>query len=97
MFREKLFIILVFCWLSSAYGKASSRSNLAYDYGEPINILLQNEDSNYEIRSVAIDSLLLDPEVENREIVVISIAGAFRKGKSFFLNYCLRYLYANVG
>src|SRR4051812_33042696 len=96
MFREKLILILVFCWLSSSFGKATSRKYLDHDYGEPSNILLQNEDDNYEISTVAIDSLLLHPEVENREIVVISIAGAFRKGKSFFLNYCLRYMYANV-
>lgn len=44
----------------------------------------------------ALDEILLHPDVEDRQIVVISIVGAFRKGKSYFLNYCLRFLYANV-
>lgn len=36
------------------------------------------------------------PEVAQRKIVALSIIGTFRKGNSFFMNYCLRYLYANV-
>lgn len=35
-------------------------------------------------------------DVKDRRIVAISTVGAPRKGKSLFLNYCLRYLYANV-
>lgn len=44
----------------------------------------------------SIEMLFLDPIVADRQVVVISIAGAFRKGKSFLLNYMLRYMYANV-
>ena len=40
--------------------------------------------------------VLLHPDVQNRKVVVLSIVGAYRRGKSFFLNYCLRYLYGNV-
>jgi hypothetical protein len=43
-----------------------------------------------------IDRILLDPLVIDRKIVVMSIIGEYRKGKSFFLNYCLRFMYANV-
>lgn len=42
------------------------------------------------------EKIFLHPDVANRKIVVISIAGALKKGKSFFLNYCLRFMYANV-
>jgi hypothetical protein len=41
-------------------------------------------------------SVLLNPEVSDRKIVIFSIVGAFRKGKSFLLNYALRFLYGNV-
>lgn len=44
-----------------------------------------------------LDEILLHPEVKDRKIVVVSIVGAFRKGKSFLMDYCLRYMYGNVG
>jgi hypothetical protein len=30
------------------------------------------------------------------KVAVYSVMGAYRMGKSFLMNYCLRYLYANV-
>jgi Guanylate-binding protein, N-terminal domain len=44
----------------------------------------------------SIEQLFMGPLVYDRDVVVVSIAGAFRKGKSFLMNYMLRYLYANV-
>ena len=43
-----------------------------------------------------ISEIFLHPDVVDRKIVVVSIVGAFRKGKSFFMDYCLRFMYANV-
>ena len=40
--------------------------------------------------------ILNDKQVVDRKVAIISVVGAFRKGKSFLLDYCLRYLYANV-
>jgi hypothetical protein len=54
------------------------------------------ENNTIGIDAEAIDSLFLHPEVKNRKIMAFSIAGALRKGKSFFLGYCLRYLYSTV-
>lgn len=44
----------------------------------------------------AVQNLFLDPKLADRNVVVFSIVGAFRKGKSFLMNYVLRYLYAHV-
>ena len=51
-------------------------------------------DISYNVETVK--SLFLDPKLQDRNVVVFSIIGAFRKGKSFLLNYVLRYMYANV-
>jgi atlastin len=56
---------------------------------------------NFEVdKAIIHDSvilqILLHREVKDRKIVSLSIVGAFRKGKSFMLDYMLRYLYATV-
>ena len=35
-------------------------------------------------------------EVRDRKVVVLSVAGAFRKGKSFLLDFIIRYLEKQV-
>ena len=37
-------------------------------------------------------SILHKPGVREKPVVVVSVAGAFRKGKSFLLNFFIRYL-----
>ncbi|KAH7940184.1 hypothetical protein HPB52_022099 [Rhipicephalus sanguineus] len=61
------------------------------DSGQPLNIL------NVDGRSLELDEhglarLLLDERVKDKPVVVIAVAGAFRKGKSFLLCFLIRYL-----
>ena len=63
--------------------------------GEPLNIV-QIVNSKVEYDKGALEGLFLHPDVKDRNIIFLSIVGAFRRGKSFFLGYCLRYLYAHV-
>lgn len=51
----------------------------------------------YEIRFDKFKHILEDDHIKDRKVVIISIAGALRKGKSFLLNFFLKYLYAQVG
>jgi hypothetical protein len=65
--------------------------------------------SSFQLNEEALRTVLADPRVADRkvskwcvlmdtyyflQVVVISVAGAFRKGKSFLLNFFLEYLYS---
>lgn len=66
-------------------------------YDRPIQIV--SPDSNHAFTPdnfYTIERLLSSDDLRNRKIVVVSIAGALRKGKSFLLNYFLKYLNAQV-
>uniref|UniRef100_A0A336LZC1 CSON008972 protein n=1 Tax=Culicoides sonorensis TaxID=179676 RepID=A0A336LZC1_CULSO len=60
---------------------------------EPVQIV-KLIDHSFVPDQEALEKILLENDVKDRSIVVISIAGAFRKGKSFLLDFCLRYLHA---
>lgn len=49
-------------------------------------------DGKFELNIDELTSILHSPKCKDRPVAVISIAGAFRKGKSFLLNFILRYL-----
>jgi hypothetical protein len=53
-------------------------------------------ETNATIDDLSFRQILLHPLVKNRKIVAVSIVGIVKKGKSFLLDYMLRYLYYNV-
>lgn len=66
-------------------------------YGEPVNLMwISPANHSVAVDYEKISSIFLQEEVAGRKIVAVSIIGALRKGKSFFMAYCLRYMYANV-
>jgi atlastin len=68
----------------------------SHPFGHPISVLKFGEGSKIIVENTELEKMFLHAEVKNRKVVVFSIIGAFRRGKSFFLDYCLRFLYANV-
>lgn len=54
--------------------------------------ILKHFEENGEI----LKKMFEHPEVKDRPIVVLTIAGTKKRGKSFFINNCLKFLYANV-
>lgn len=63
----------------------------------PIQIVLAHEDDhNFELDESALERILLQEHIKDLNIVVVSVAGAFRKGKSFLLDFMLRYMYNKV-
>ncbi|KAK8762906.1 hypothetical protein V5799_034483 [Amblyomma americanum] len=55
-------------------------------------ILQVTSEKTIELNEDALTGILMADDVKDLPVVVISIAGAFRKGKSFILNFFLRYL-----
>ena len=67
-----------------------------HPHGKPISILRFSESKEVIIDNIELDKIFNHPEIQDRNVVILSLIGAFRGGKSFFLDYCLRFLYAHV-
>ncbi|XP_076015750.1 atlastin-3-like [Genypterus blacodes] len=60
----------------------------------PVQIVsVCKEDHSFTLDTEALERVLLAPGVRDKHVVVVSVAGAFRKGKSFLLDFMLRYMY----
>lgn len=57
-------------------------------------VKLKNHKFNLDLEPLK--KILQNPKIKDRKVVVVSVAGAFRKGKSFLLAFFLRFLYACV-
>lgn len=62
----------------------------------PLQIVTAGEGHSFELDEDALTEVLLQDDIKDRHVAVVSVAGAFRKGKSFLLDFFLRYLYAKV-
>ena len=60
----------------------------------PLQIVVAKDDHSFELNEEALAEVLCRDDVKDRKVVVVSVAGAFRKGKSFLLDFFLRYLRA---
>ncbi|KAF5289875.1 hypothetical protein FQR65_LT02009 [Abscondita terminalis] len=71
-------------------GTTKKRSSMMKGY--PIQIVLANKDHTFTLDEEALSKVLMQDEIKDRFVVVVSVAGAFRKGKSFLLDFFLRYM-----
>jgi atlastin len=73
---------------------AQGDCNLAPSPREPraVQIVEAKSDHSFVLNIDELKSLLDQPHIRNKKVCVVSVAGAFRKGKSFLLNVLLRYL-----
>ncbi|XP_001607339.4 atlastin isoform X2 [Nasonia vitripennis] len=62
------------------------------DMGRPVQVVQAHPDHTFELDEEALAEILLQEDVKDRSVVVVSVAGAFRKGKSFLLDFFLRYM-----
>ncbi|KAL7015365.1 hypothetical protein ACKWTF_016414 [Chironomus riparius] len=78
-------------WVENIIGSIYSK----HPQGSPTTILTISRDKQLNLNNEKLQEIFNHPDVTDRQIVVISIIGVPKKGKSFILNYCLRYLYAH--
>lgn len=69
----------------------SSESN---PFGHPVQVVTAGDDHKFDLDVAALESILLQENIRDKKVVVVSVAGAFRKGKSFLLDFFLRFMFA---
>lgn len=62
---------------------------------KPIQII-KKQNHLFHLELDEIEPILGSEELKNRHVVIVSIAGDLRKGKSFLLSFCIKYLNARV-
>lgn len=63
----------------------------------PVPVVVAGEDEHqFSLDEQALEHILLQEHIRDLNVVVVSVAGAFRKGKSFLLDFMLRYMYRQV-
>lgn len=63
----------------------------------PVQIVIAHEDNHeFSLAEDVLEKILMQEHVRDLNVVVVSVAGAFRKGKSFLLDFMLRYMYNQV-
>lgn len=61
--------------------------------GHPIQLVhINDEDHTFTLNEEALNNILDNERVKDKPVCVVSVAGAFRRGKSFLLDFLLRYL-----
>lgn len=88
----KMKIVCVLC-VVGFFGLRISGESLKQ--GHAIQILEPDGNHSFRLNNESLN-ILQNEEIKDHHVVVFSIAGKFREGKSFLLNFFLKYLYAKV-
>ncbi|XP_077493448.1 atlastin-1-like isoform X2 [Amblyomma americanum] len=61
--------------------------------GKAVQILRMSNDDSFTLEERQLEAILLDERVKDKHVAVVSVAGAYRQGKSFLLSFLLRFLW----
>lgn len=88
--------ISVFVIIISAFCNRISCADAELDSAHAVQIISPTNNHSFELKLNDLNQILLSDDIKHRNVVVVSIAGAFRQGKSFLLNFFVKYLQAQV-
>uniref|UniRef100_A0AAQ6AN63 GB1/RHD3-type G domain-containing protein n=1 Tax=Amphiprion ocellaris TaxID=80972 RepID=A0AAQ6AN63_AMPOC len=92
--KKQKMINLLYCKTGTSNKSIGFFAVIEEEKARPIQIVLANEDEHsFELDAAALEKILLQDHVKDLNVVVVSVAGAFRKGKSFLLDFMLRYMH----
>lgn len=64
--------------------------------GQAVQVISTSEEHTFILNEDELSEVLMRDEIKDRFVCLVSVAGAFRKGKSFLLDFFLRYMYSQV-
>ncbi|KAJ6641971.1 Atlastin [Pseudolycoriella hygida] len=70
---------------------------IAYSENATAVQIVHLENHSLRVDTKMLNEILGNENIKDRRVMIFSIAGPYRKGKSFFLNFALKYLHAQVG
>lgn len=73
----------------------SDSMNSSVNIGHPVQIIDIDKDHKFKLNEENLLSVLNNSKAKSKKVCVVSVAGAFRKGKSFLLDFFLRFLNRN--
>lgn len=88
-------IITLLKFLCICDGFAENITDTIDNVGEAVEIITLH-DHKFELQIENLKRILDVSDIKDRYVVIVSIVGALREGKSFLLNFFLRYLSARV-
>lgn len=61
-----------------------------------LSLVDKNDEGIFKSNIDEVEQILLDPAIRDLPVAIVSVAGKYRRGKSFLLNFFLRYLNKKV-
>lgn len=90
-----LFVVCTVFWciIDGVLCDGSSRGDVNVARGVQI---ISPVNHTFQLNLSELNAILNNDAIKDRYVVVVSIAGAYRRGKSFLMNFFLRFLQAQV-
>ena len=95
--KDQYWMKVIFIFISIIFSVIKFVTSLGFfDDEEALQILKPKEEGGYELNEEALIKIFHHPDVKENPVMIVSVTGAMRSGKSFLLTLLLRYLNSEV-